>query len=51
MNEIARTKQPNTRLIIGLLTGQISGELGASFLTGVTDAAEERDANVITFVG
>jgi DNA-binding LacI/PurR family transcriptional regulator/anti-anti-sigma regulatory factor len=51
MNEITRTKQPNTRLTIGLLTGQISGELGASFLTGVTDAAEERDANVITFVG
>jgi PAS domain S-box-containing protein len=51
-NEEKRHARPqNSRPTIGLLTGRISDELGTTFLTGVADAAEERDANLITFIG
>ncbi len=52
MSKARRAKPPSRRLTIGLLIGRL-GDLGyaAQVWPGVADVAEERDVNLVCFVG
>jgi PAS domain S-box-containing protein len=51
MKHAHTSKKPDQRPTIGFLTHEIRGTFGSLFWSGIIDAAEEEDANLICFPG